>query len=74
MDKNKIIVLCDKLPINIKFNIPTKNINKPIMNNNFIGLVENETTPPKEYFKSLIKDHFDLPYNLFRENKEHILC
>ena len=20
---------------------------------------------PKEYFKSLIKDHFDLPYNLF---------
>ena len=62
---NKIIVLLDKFPIKIKLSNPTINASTPIINTDFIGLVENDIIPPSEYLSSLYNDHLEFPYILF---------
>ena len=59
------MVLLAKLPINKKLTSPTINTNKPNIEIAFIGLVEKDTIPPNEYLTNFIKDHFEVPYNLF---------
>ena len=61
VDTKSIIVLLAKLPISRKLINPTINTNIPRININFIGLVEKETIPPKEYLINLIIDHLDVP-------------
>ena len=62
---NKIIVLLAKLPIKIKLSNPAISASTPIINTDFIGLVETYIIPPSEYLSSLNNDHLEVPYILF---------